>query len=73
MFGVIGILVGSPGKLFCLPLSAKIHDGVKKMRKWLDKAYKPASHVVEIIRDASSIMSEIRSNGRRARNHGAVS
>jgi hypothetical protein len=63
MFGVIGILVGSPDKLFCLPLSAKIHDGVKKMRKWLDKAYKPASHVVEIIRDASSIMSEIRSNG----------
>ena len=63
MFGMIGILVGSADKLFCLPLSAKIHDGVKKIRKWLDKAYKPASHVVEIIRDASSVMSEIGSNG----------
>jgi hypothetical protein len=63
MFGVCGILVGSPDKLFCLPLSAKIQDGVKKMRKWLDKTYKPASHVVEIIRDASSVMSEIESNG----------
>jgi hypothetical protein len=59
MFGVIGILVGSSDKLFCLPLSAKIQDGAKKMRKWLDKTYKPASHVVEIIRDASSVMSEI--------------
>jgi hypothetical protein len=63
MFGVIGILVGSPDKLFCLPLSAKIQDGVKKMRKWLDKNYKPASHVVEIIRDAFSVMSEMESKG----------
>jgi hypothetical protein len=63
MFGVIGILVGTPDKLFCLPLSAKIQDGAKRIRKWWDKTYKPASHVVEIIRDAASVLSKLEDNG----------
>ena len=37
MFGFIGVLVGNGDKLFCLPLSASLHDGDKLMRKWEDE------------------------------------
>jgi hypothetical protein len=57
LFGTIGILVGNAERVFCLPLSARLHDGVKKIRKWLDKTDKPASHVVEMIRNAFTVMS----------------
>ena len=55
MFGMIGVLAGGLGKLFCVPLSIKIHDGDKEIQKW---DAEPAeshheSHVVRIIRDAS--------------------
>ncbi len=54
-FGMIGVLAGDLGKLFCVPLSIKIHDGDKEIQKW---DVEPAeanheSHVVRIIRDAS--------------------
>ena len=55
MFGVVGVLVGNVGKLFCLPLSASLQDGDKVMRKWADETYEPVSHVVQIVRDAFSI------------------
>ena len=55
MWGAVGILVGNAEKLFCLPLSASLHDGDKLMRKWNDEAYEPVSHVVQIVRDAFSI------------------
>ena len=55
MFGVVGVLVGNVGKLFCLPLSASLQDGDKVMRKWADEAYESVSHVVQIVRDAFSI------------------
>jgi hypothetical protein len=54
MFGIIGVLVGSVEKLFCLPLSASLQDGDKLMRKWDNKDYEPVSHVVQIVRDAFS-------------------
>jgi len=55
MFGTVGALVGNNEKLFCLPLSASLHDGDKIMRKWNDEAYESVSHVVQIVRDAFSI------------------
>ena len=58
MFGSIGVLVGSIDKLFCLLLSATIHDGDKVMRGWQDEKYEPVSHVVQIIRDAFFVIEE---------------
>jgi hypothetical protein len=55
MFGAVGVLIGNVEKLFCLPLSVSLQDGDKEMRKWDNKAYKPVSHVVQIVRDAFSI------------------
>ncbi len=54
MFGMIGILAGDLGKLFCVPLSIKIHDGDKEIQKWdaEPEETKHESHVVRIIRDA---------------------
>ena len=54
MFGAISVLVGTVEKLFCLPLSASLQDGDKLMRKWNNEDYEPASHVVQIVRDAFS-------------------
>ena len=31
-FGIIGILAGKVGKLFCIPLSAEVHEGVETLR-----------------------------------------
>ena len=59
MFGAIGVLVGNIDKLFCLPLSATLHDGDRLMRGWRDEKYEPVSHVVQIIRDAFFIVPEI--------------
>ena len=58
MFGVIGVLVGSIDKFFCLPVSAALHDGDKVMRGWQDQEYEPVSHVVQVIRDAFFVITE---------------
>ena len=54
MFGMVGVLAGDIGKLFCVPLSMGIHDGDGQVRKWEagDPALESESHVVRIIRDA---------------------
>ena len=54
MFGMVGVLAGSFGKLFCIPLSIKIHDGDRQLHKWdtQDSESEHESHVVRIIRDA---------------------
>jgi hypothetical protein len=54
MYGVVGVIVGSIEKMFCLPLSASLHDGDKLIRKWGNEDYEPVSHVVQIVRDAFS-------------------
>jgi hypothetical protein len=55
MFGTIGVLIGNATeKLFCLPLSASLHDGDKLMRKWGNENYESVSHVVQVVRDAFS-------------------
>lgn len=55
MFGAIGVLAGDMGKLFCIPLSAKIHDGDAQIRKWTDENVKEESHVPRIIREACNV------------------
>jgi hypothetical protein len=52
MFGAIGVLVGSTSKLFCVPLSMRIHDGDAQIRKWNGETEIEDSHVVRIIKDA---------------------
>jgi len=54
MFGAIGILVGNSKKLFCVPLSIRIHDGDKQIKKWGGNDTGCESHVVRTIRDACS-------------------
>jgi len=51
MFGGVGVLVGNIGKLFCVPLSLKLHDGVKSIRQWDNSEEIYESHVVEMIKD----------------------
>ena len=52
MFGMVGVLAGNAGKLFCVPLTMKIHDGDRQIRKWEAEDTEGESHVVRIIRDA---------------------
>jgi len=57
MFGMIGVLAGGIGKLFCVPLSIKIHDGDYPILRWdaeTEEQPEPVreSHVVRIIKDA---------------------
>ena len=52
MFGAIGVLAGSAEKLFCIPLSVRIHDGDQQIQQWADENAKTESHVVRIIRES---------------------
>lgn len=54
MFGAIGVLVGNAGKLFCVPLSMRIHDGDAQIKRWNGQTNGGESHVVRIIREASA-------------------
>ena len=54
MFGAIGLLVGNVNKLFCVPLSMRIHDGDAQIKQWSQDTQSNESHVVRIIRDASA-------------------
>lgn len=59
MFGGVGVLIGAfSTKMFCVPLSMKIHDGVKAIRKWDKSDETEGSHIVQMIEngfDASKI------------------
>ena len=55
MFGGIGILVGNAVKLFCLPLSLRIHDGNKTIREWTESEYINDSHVTRLVREAFKV------------------
>jgi len=50
MFGAIGVLVGNVNKLFCVPLSIRIHDGDAQINQWSGKDSE--SHIVRTIRQA---------------------
>ena len=49
LFGAVGVLAGSIGKMFCVPLSASIQDGVKTIREWDKSDCAAYSHVEQVI------------------------
>ena len=55
MFGGIGVLVGNAVKLFCLPLSLRIHDGNKTIREWTESEYINDTHVTRLVREAFKV------------------
>jgi hypothetical protein len=59
MFGAIGILLGNAGKLFCTPLSMRLHDGNETVGAWAGDPLTGDSHVVRMIREACRIASFI--------------
>jgi len=36
-FGVLGLLIGKLNHMFCIPISAEIHEGVEELRKFQGK------------------------------------
>lgn len=51
MFGGVGVLAGNLSKFFCIPLSIRLHDGVKCIRLWKNASENIGSHIVEMIKD----------------------
>lgn len=51
LWGGIGVLAGHSKKMFCIPLSLKLHSGVDCIRSWEDNSVETGSHVVELIKD----------------------
>ncbi|MET1247711.1 transposase [Sporolactobacillus sp. STCC-11] len=49
LWGSVGILIGNAGKLFCLPLFLRLHDGVQTIRQWETCDENQDSHVVQMI------------------------
>ena len=49
LFGAVGILIGTPGRWFCLPLFFQLQDGVKTIFGWKPKPQRQDSHVVQMI------------------------
>ncbi len=52
MFGGLGILAGSVRNWVCIPLSIRLHDGLKAAREWKGASVSTASHVVQMVEDA---------------------
>jgi hypothetical protein len=55
MFGGVGVLIGGAFKMFCVPVSMKIHDGVKTIRQWDKSDRAEDSHVVQMIENGFDI------------------
>lgn len=49
LFGVIGVLAGDTGKMFCIPLGGTIQDGVKTIREWAKSKLAELSHVEQVV------------------------
>ena len=56
MFGGTGILVGKPSKLFCVPLTLSIQDGLKPIEAWDEQENHSKTHVVEMIHQAHKVI-----------------
>jgi len=56
MFGGLSILAGDPvRKLFCVPLSLRLHDGIRAAATWeklKGEAVSSATHIVQMVEDA---------------------
>lgn len=56
MFGGVGVLIGTLStKMFCIPLSMRLHDGVKTIRQWDDSDKTEGSHIVQMIENSFDI------------------
>jgi hypothetical protein len=57
MFGCVGILIGNTSKMFCVPVSLRIHDGIKTIKRWCNALPEAVedSHVVQMISDGFSV------------------
>ena len=52
MFGAVGVLIGDISRMFYVPLSMKIHDGVKSIRQWNESDKNTGSHIVQMIENS---------------------
>lgn len=57
MFGCVGVLIGNASKMFCTPVSLRIHDGIQTIKRWCTglPEVMQDSHVVQMISDGFSI------------------
>jgi hypothetical protein len=57
MFGGVGVLIGNVSKMFCVPVSLKIHDGIKTIKRWSTALPEETedSHVVKMISDGFDV------------------
>jgi DDE superfamily endonuclease len=57
MFGGIGVLIGDASKMFCVPVSLKMHDGIKVIKRWCTTVPEALqeSHVVQMIGDGFNV------------------
>jgi hypothetical protein len=54
-FGAVSVLIGSPEtKLFCLPLSARLHGGVKHILQWSGRPEEKMSCAERLVSEAAS-------------------
>jgi hypothetical protein len=59
LFGAVGVLAGNIEKMFCIPLSATIQDGVKVIREWAKSESAKLSHVEQVVRLAGECTKEL--------------
>jgi hypothetical protein len=61
MFGAIGVLMGNESKMYCTPISIRIHDGVNKIRIWNEGINETIafSHVVQMVIDGVEITKKL--------------
>lgn len=63
-FGGVGILIGNAKKIFCLPVSLRITDGIKPIALWMDDKVRQQSHVVQVIHQTYHVASIIKKKGK---------
>ena len=51
-WGCVGILIGTVGKLACLPLHSRLHDGLRETADWEEPEEAGASHVARLVSEA---------------------
>ena len=51
-WGCVGILIGTAGKLACLPLLSRLHDGLRETADWEESEEVGASHVARLLSEA---------------------
>lgn len=59
LFGAVGVLAGNIEKMFCIPLSATIQDGVKVIREWAESGSAKLSHVEQVVHIAGECTKEL--------------